>query len=294
MGVLIVENEIYLAQSINDKLNDAGYDCNIALNLDQINHNKSYEVILLSTNINNFIEVIKKYENSIIILMISYFSIDTVVTPIQKGAMDYIQKPFMVEELIRKIKHYQHYKQTKLLNNAYFAYIKSKFKNIQMPCLDYKKIKLPLILKTNQQSNADAFVFHYINIHKLDFVCFDLGDKDIQNKIKFDDKNALYFLINIISLKNEDQMRLLEFAKNKNIIIHCKKEIKQDILPVISLNEDEKKLDDNEILTINEYVKFIISNYQNIYSDTDLAKKLGISRKSLWERRKRYALQRKK
>lgn len=34
----------------------------------------------------------------------------------------------------------------------------------------------------------------------------------------------------------------------------------------------------------------MIMKYENIYSDIDLAKKLGISRKSLWEKRKRYGI----
>ncbi|EAI2944688.1 hypothetical protein IEC40_001809, partial [Campylobacter jejuni] len=48
------------------------------------------------------------------------------------------------------------------------------------------------------------------------------------------------------------------------------------------------------ILTIDEYVKYVIINYQNIFPDTDLSKKLGISRKSLWEKRKKYEISKKK
>ncbi|MCW1548840.1 hypothetical protein OLS49_02640, partial [Campylobacter jejuni] len=55
----------------------------------------------------------------------------------------------------------------------------------------------------------------------------------------------------------------------------------------------EKNIDSNEILTIDEYVKYVIINYQNIFPDTDLSKKLGISRKSLWEKRKKYEISKK-
>ena len=50
----------------------------------------------------------------------------------------------------------------------------------------------------------------------------------------------------------------------------------------------------NEIVTIDEYVKYIIVNYQDKFSDTELSKKLGISRKSLWEKRKKYDVSKKK
>ncbi|ELZ2554179.1 hypothetical protein TX752_000401, partial [Campylobacter coli] len=56
----------------------------------------------------------------------------------------------------------------------------------------------------------------------------------------------------------------------------------------------EKNIDSNQILTIDEYVKYIILNYQNVFPDTDLSKKLGISRKSLWEKRKKYEISKKK
>ena len=45
-----------------------------------------------------------------------------------------------------------------------------------------------------------------------------------------------------------------------------------------------------DILSIKDYEKAMIVKYENIYSDIDLAKKLGISRKSLWEKRKRYGI----
>lgn len=33
-----------------------------------------------------------------------------------------------------------------------------------------------------------------------------------------------------------------------------------------------KNINSNEILTIDEYVKYVIINYQNIFPDTDLSK----------------------
>ena len=47
-------------------------------------------------------------------------------------------------------------------------------------------------------------------------------------------------------------------------------------------------------MTIDDYIKHIIVNYQDKYPDTELSKKLGISRKSLWEKRKKYDVAKKK
>ncbi|MBT0784659.1 hypothetical protein KJQ91_07805, partial [Campylobacter upsaliensis] len=62
----------------------------------------------------------------------------------------------------------------------------------------------------------------------------------------------------------------------------------------IDFNHNEKDINDNEILTIDEYIKHIILSYQNVFADTELSKKLGISRKSLWEKRKKYEISKKK
>jgi len=50
----------------------------------------------------------------------------------------------------------------------------------------------------------------------------------------------------------------------------------------------------SEILSIEEYVKLTIVAHQDEYFDSDLAAALGISRKSLWEKRKKYGIARKK
>ena len=58
-------------------------------------------------------------------------------------------------------------------------------------------------------------------------------------------------------------------------------------------NEDSLVSSSN-IMTINDYVKMMVLSYQNKYPDTELSKKLGISRKSLWEKRKKLGIEKKK
>ncbi|MBR6953277.1 MAG: response regulator transcription factor, partial [Campylobacter sp.] len=126
MRVLIVENEIYLAQSIASKLGEEGYECEIVSNVkDALNTKNSIDAVLLSTSLNgqNIYPIIEKFKNSIIILLISYISNDTVSNPIKAGADDYIQKPFMIEELVRKIKHFKEFKALKIMNKTCMDYI---------------------------------------------------------------------------------------------------------------------------------------------------------------------------
>ncbi|NDJ27396.1 hypothetical protein DMB95_08335 [Campylobacter sp. MIT 12-8780] len=296
MKVLIVENELYLAQSISNKLSDIGYICDIVAQIKQVDTNAHYDVILLSTNIDEFEKIITHFKQSVIVLLISYISVDTVISPLKAGASDYIQKPFMIEELIRKIKHHQEYKALQLLNKSFLTYIQTHLKKAKIKSFDYKKLQLPLILKTFKQVNADAFVFHYLKTHQLKFSCIDLSEVSGVDKIlkHANDKNLL-FLVNFQSLKADEKEKLLAECKNKKVIIYTNSELDLDTsIHTIDLNDGEKSLANNEILTIDEYVKFIITQYQNTFPDTDLSKRLGISRKSLWEKRKKYGLAKKK
>ncbi|BEK16383.1 TPA: response regulator [Campylobacter jejuni] len=295
MKVLIIENEIYLAQSISIKLSDAGYSCEIINSFDEYNGEKYYDIVLLSTNTNNFLKAVGQFKYSIIILLISYISTDTVSNPLKLGASDYIQKPFMIEELIRKIKHYQDFRKLSILNKAYQSYIKSRLETIKIPEYNYKKLKLPLILKSNKQSSADAFVFNYANECDITLSFIDLtSTNSVEKVMKLPTENNLLFLSNFQALKATEKEKLLDFIQNKNVILHTNSNTDDLKINCINLNDNEKNIDSNEILTIDEYVKYVIINYQNIFPDTDLSKKLGISRKSLWEKRKKYEISKKK
>ncbi|MCR6571046.1 response regulator transcription factor [Campylobacter insulaenigrae] len=291
MKVLIVENEFYLAQSIGSKLNSIGYNCDIITSTNELTHYE-YEIILLSTSIANFEFIVETFKHKIIILLISYISSDTVLSPLKAGASDYIQKPFMIEELTRKIKHFQDFKKMEILNHTYEAYLKHKFETIKIAHFDYKKIKLPLILKANNQIQADCFVFNYSKQNNIASVYVNLSHPHNLDKI-LKDTNT-YYLTNFQSLKPLEKEKILNLATKKSIIIHTNNNIENKNFQILELIDEEKNFESNGILTIDDYVKHIILSYQNVFPDTDLSKKLGISRKSLWEKRKKYGISKKK
>ena len=95
------------------------------------------------------------------------------------------------------------------------------------------------------------------------------------------------------TLKKADKEYLLDTLKQYDFILCSTSEFETDF-ETITLNTDSKLYDQNEILTIDDYVKFIVNSFQYKFPDTELSKKLGISRKSLWEKRKKYGLFKKK
>lgn len=296
MRVLIVENELYLAQSISHRLGDLGYVCDIVSAVGQIEKNASYDVVLLSSAVADFERVIEEYKKNVVIMLISYISMDTVVNPMKAGASDYIQKPFMIEELIRKIQHQQEYKLLVSINKAYLGYIDANLSKAKLPHFDFKKLKAPLLLQAYKQINADVFMFSYIRTNKMGFCCVELkSGMNLEKIFKNVNKNILIYCIDFQNLKLEEQEKLIALSYNQNIFIHSSQSIDESLqIRVIDLSDKKRGLENNEIFTIDEYVKYVIENYQNSFADTDLAAKLGISRKSLWEKRKKYGLTKKR
>ena len=64
MRVLIIENELYLAQSIAMRLSDLGYSCEIFNSYDELIGQKNYEIVLISSNTPNFLKAVEKFKNT--------------------------------------------------------------------------------------------------------------------------------------------------------------------------------------------------------------------------------------
>ncbi|MBZ7987920.1 response regulator transcription factor [Campylobacter canadensis] len=282
MKILIVENEVYLAQSIAIKLNEAGYESDIATSFNDIK-NIFYDVILLSTNVDSFMKIIQNHKQSMILLLVSYVSSDTVSTPIAAGAYDYIQKPFMIEEVLRKIKYFYNYNRLKLQNQALNSYVKSV---IDLKIHPVKKITFPLLIKTNNQILADSYVFNYAFSNNILLHFTDLSSSFNLNELLVGASEIRYFT-NFQVLKGSKLEQILKLSKGQNFIFHTNSKNHFEGLNELCL-EDKENNDYKGILTVDDYLKNMILKWQDSYTDTDLSKKLGISRKTLWEKRRKY------
>ncbi len=96
-------------------------------------------------------------------------------------------------------------------------------------------------------------------------------------------------------------VRELENAIERAVVLSESEEIGTDLL-AIDLAEVEKKADiltgtstdQGEELSLEDYFQRFVLEHQQAMNETQLARKLGISRKCLWERRQRFGLPRKK
>lgn len=296
MNILIIENEIYLAQKIVSRLLDDGHSCDYVENVNIDNLTKDYDTVLISTSLPSAIykAIIKKYsQNSIILLLVSYISDETVTEPIKLGAKDYIMKPFLMDELVRKI---YHFKDCRSMRRE-LAVLKEYF-NFTMQDIDSSLVTLPLsfpiLIETNCQIHADKLIFELSNKLDLPISFISLSSSSWQKNLANADEKNIIYLIDFHVLKRNIKDQLLKQIADRNSVI-VSMEIEEDFpYRKIVFNNDKKMLDNTQIMSINDYVKLMVTTYQNKYPDTELSKKLGISRKSLWEKRKKLDIEKKK
>ena len=295
MKILIIENEIYLAQSIATKLGELGHICEMCTSTRDAIKGTNYDVVLLSTNINgqDFSPLIETFKKSIIILMVSYISNDTVSRPLAAGAKDYILKPFMIEELIRKINHYQNYEKLKKRNEAYEKYLNHTFSSSAND-YEHNNVNLPIYLSSNHQKYSDSFAFTHAKIKEKAIQFISLTSPNAINEINNTTQNAIIYITDYQVLKKNDRKDFCDLIADKSVIVSSTDKIEDVKHPVIVIKSQNTVFDKDEILPIEDYVKFIVLNYQDKFPDTELSKKLGISRKSLWEKRKKYGIIKKK
>jgi DNA-binding NtrC family response regulator len=295
MNILIAEDELYLAQSIKNSLSE--YIKNSKIDIvttvtDATNTKKNYKIIILSVTLNgNIYDIIEKYKNSTIILLVPYINHDTITAPLNAGADTYILKPFMIEELIRKIEHHLKFKQLKKDYNTLQSYFNILFKDLETP--EVKKPEFPLFIKTKNRKKADKIVFEISKEINIPISFYDLKEKCDLNKIEKD--NNLLYLLNFDTLKSNSISKLFDIISNKKVIIALNNNSSFEHPNMIVIKSEKEEINEkSDILSVEDYIKHIIKTYESQFPDTELSKKLGISRKSLWEKRKKYGINKKK
>lgn len=294
MNILIIENEIYLAQKVVSRLLDDGHQCDFVETAND-NLTRNYDIVLLSTSLPAQMvkKVIKKYTpKSIVILLVSYISDETVTVPIQEGAKDYIMKPFIMDELVRKLYHYKECREMREELETMKKYLEFTFKNIDTEEMNLSH-SLPALVETNSQKCTDKLAFDLSYKLNLPIRFVSLSTANWQKELSTEDK-VLFYLTDYHTLKKSAKENLCAMIQTKDCIISTlEKENDFPYKKVELLNSDMVTINNN-IMTINDYVKLMVLSFQSKYPDTELSKKLGISRKSLWEKRKKLGIEKKK
>ncbi len=295
MKLLILEPELYLAESLSSKLDELGYECNMSTEIPK--EKVDYDVILIASSLyNNDCEsFIKKHGNkAIIIMMVTYANDDTVNKPILMGAKDYVIKPFSTDDLLRKISHYSEFAKIKKVLGFYNAYFNFVQKELNTPHLI--QYNPPFVIKSTSQRSADIYAMKYAKDKNISFDFITLKDTDYRELLEqLPRKNKISYITNLEDLKRAERREFLEAVTKYPFImsfISTDKIFFPQIIDISNIPNTQEI--GGDIMSITDYVKIIITKFENRYPDIELAKKLGMSRKSLWEKRKKYGLLRKK
>ncbi len=292
MHTLIIDEEVYLAQKVAMRLHDEGHDCTHVANIKEINFDMKYDTVLLSTNLSSedVHKIIEQFKESTIILLVSYINDVTVTKPLEDGADDYIQKPFIMNELVRKIHHYRKFKQLKAENKNLKNYIEFAFNNIEydFPLPD----SLPFVIETNDQKIADKVVFDVAKRLNKTIKFLSLEKQGKIEPSEYEDE--LLYIYDFHFLKKASKQALLNSIKDMDVIVCSLEDVEETDYPKVYAKSTNKLSTVDSILTINDYVKMMVLSFQDKYPDTELSKRLGISRKSLWEKRKKFGIEKNK
>lgn len=294
MNILIIESEIYLAQKVVSRLLDDGHNCDFVESPNIDNLTKDYDIILLSTSLPAALckTIIRRYNDSIILLLVSYISDETVTDPIKEGAKDYIMKPFIMDELVRKIYHYRECKSLRKELQTLREYLDFQFAEVDTSGF-LLPTSFPTLIETNSQISADKLVFELSRKLDLQMKFISLNSDNWQ-KLVNEKFNGILYLTDYHSLKKSSKDNLTRLIEDKKCVLVSLEKEEEFPYTKIDFHKDDALVMANNIMTINDYVKMMVLSYQTKYPDTELSKKLGISRKSLWEKRKKLGIEKKK
>jgi len=288
---LIIETEQYLSESISSRLENLGFTVKIISSTeDSMLFKEKYSLLILSLNLqndNNFFKIIKKFKNSTVILMSSHIDNSCILKAINYGADDFILKPFPMEALIQKIENFQKMKELEIRVAKISKFVSTVLSGENENSFIFEK-DLPIIVKSKFEKEIDFYVFSYSENLNLgvEIISFKELLKNIESN-----KDVIYYLRNFSKLSNRDKFKVLELSQRLNIIIGVTGNRDITIFDFTSFNIvtlDSNKRQIEDILTVTDYIKQVIIENQDKMPDTELAKCLGVSRKSLWEKRKKF------
>lgn len=160
--ILIVDDELLIANLIKDSLENAGYNCECAYDgdtaADKI-ENGTYDLVLLDVMlpyISGFelIEYIRQY-NVPVIFLTAKTDVKDKVKGLKLGAEDYVTKPFDISELLARVevvlRRYDKYQEKiNILDMVIDTASRSVIKNGKHIELTYKEFELLLLLVKNK------------------------------------------------------------------------------------------------------------------------------------------------
>lgn len=299
LKTIIIEKEHYLAQNIAIGV---GGESLIFEDAILANTQNFADILIITSETKDAKFLLEKFAKSVKILLISYENGDDTA---QLKAMcdDFIYKPFAMGDLLRKIARGVEFRKLKLsaLSNKIFINQRINFKlfsemtsqtNAQISA--QIKAKTGVIITTNNLSLSANFAYFLaaslnMGLNFLNSLEFDSDENSLGSDVL-----SLFFNFDALNLQKKSL--ILSFAKLHPIIILSTdfnsnfSEIFDSSILMKKLEFSQSEIAMSDIISIENHIKFTAQKYENLLSETQIAAALGISRKSLWQKRKQFGI----
>ncbi|CAA6825175.1 MAG: Possible two-component regulator [uncultured Sulfurovum sp.] len=288
MKITIIENEMYFAQSIADKLSRCGFKVEIFSSIKDVMLGNNKDIYLLSSNIlgGNINTLIKKFQKQIVILMLNNQNNNFIQKAFSNGMNDYIIKPFHPDELINKIKHHQEFNDLKVALSSYKSYLNYSFKDKVQVDVDLNNFT-PLVIESDASNYIDTWLLEHHEAYGQLVNFIPIMQGEWKQAIKEAKHTDILYLKNKHYLNAKEIKGLFKLLQGKKFILSTSVPIESEY-KTLKIDSENNKYQGYEIMTIEKYVQYIILQYQYKHPDTVISKKLGFSRKSLHKRRIKY------
>lgn len=299
LKTIIIEKEHYLAQNIAISV---GGESLIFEDAILANTQNFADILIITSETKDAKFLLEKFAKSVKILLISYENGDD-TAQLKTMCDDFIYKPFAMGDLLRKIARGVEFRKLKLsaLSSKFFINQRVNFKlfsetisqsNAQIST--QIKAKTGVLITTNNLFLSANFAYFLADSLKMGL--------NFLNSLEFDsDENSLgsdvlSLFLNFDALNLQKKSLILSFAKSHPIIVLSTdfdsdfSEICGSSILIKKLEFSQSEIAMSDIISIENHIKFTAQKYENLLSETQIAVALGISRKSLWQKRKQFGI----
>tara|TARA_B110000444_G_C18790891_1_gene572399 strand:+ start:78 stop:1493 length:1416 start_codon:yes stop_codon:yes gene_type:complete len=195
--------------------------------------------------------------------------------------------------------------------------VESRKVNVRLICATHRNLH-----QLSQDGSFRKDLYYRINVLKLSLPALRIRGKDIlelaehflAKRCEVNDRSLIQLspkaIQAITTYAWPGNVRELENAIERAVVLCEDDEIDSELLdidlqlvpieqpsPATTTTQTMRSIntsDPNENLSLEDYFQRFVLEHQDSMSETELAKKLGVSRKCLWERRQRFGIPRKK
>ncbi|RLA74302.1 MAG: hypothetical protein DRG11_05445 [Epsilonproteobacteria bacterium] len=289
MNILIIEEQMHLSHEISTNLIDTGYNCieKKSLSIKSIKFN--IVILSISSSKLDYEAFIKTNKNKHIILLCDIDKTKKAIELLSCGADIFLTKPINMKLLLTKVNLYKEYFRVKENEKQHTDTLQFLFRT-QKPY--DKPYTFPLQLCSQNTICADFIAFDIAKKENKTLKLIQIKKDGKPYKLNnFDFENYIPYITDISNLSETKKDRYMQYLSQFKVVVYidqkCKQYPKFECIKIKTLTDKQITQD---ILTIDGYIKYILNKFQDNLNDTSIASSLSISRKTLWNKRKKLGV----